>query len=55
MRLSFIVTLLVGLIVGIGTPNAAEETFTKPTYKGNRCLVQGLAIRLRQRRGHGLL
>ena len=36
MRLSFIVTLLVGLIVGIGTPNAEGETFTKPTYKGNR-------------------
>ena len=36
MRLSLIVTLLVGLIVGIGTANAAEETFTKPTYKGNR-------------------
>jgi hypothetical protein len=31
LRLSLIVTLLVGLIVGIGTANAAEETFTKPT------------------------
>ena len=36
MRLSFTVALLLGLVVGIGTANAAEETFTKPTYKGNR-------------------
>jgi hypothetical protein len=41
--------------LGMSIESAAEETFTKPTYKGNHCLVQGLAIRLRQRRGHGLL
>jgi len=34
LRLSFIVALLIGL--GIGMAQAADETFTKPTYKGNR-------------------
>ena len=36
MRLSFIVALLIGIGLGIGMAQAADETFTKPTYKGNR-------------------
>ena len=36
MRLSFVVALLIGIGLGIGMAQAADETFTKPTYKGNR-------------------
>ena len=36
MRLSFIVALLIGIGLGIGMGQAADETFTMPTYKGNR-------------------
>jgi hypothetical protein len=36
LRLSFIIALLICLGFGIGVAQAADETFTKPTYKGNR-------------------
>ena len=36
MRLSFTAVFLIGLGLGLCTAQAADETFTKPTYKGNR-------------------
>jgi len=36
LRRSYIIAFLLGLVLGIGIAQAADETFTKPTYKGNR-------------------
>jgi hypothetical protein len=36
LRRSYTIAFLLGLALGIGVAQAADETFTKPTYKGNR-------------------
>jgi len=36
LRLWFTIALLIGIGLGSGVAQAADETFTKPTYKGNR-------------------